>query len=503
MFCEATEILRDSIKNKTKWIKKGLDNKMQINCSNKSGEYPLLMAYDSKDFKMLDLLLKNGANINFGGYQKIFLIFVFIGSGDLGSVHKYEKKLDFTLKNLKWNTILHHYLLKSAEQNIDIIKYLYLKIGNINHVNIDGNTIFHLINPDLIVPEIKFFTMYPIDILIRNKMGYRVLDLWYQHSDKKKLLNMWYKSLKINNKILKKNLFKYEFLDKIEIEEPVKIFGYKTNNNNIYSAFLDNLIIYICYIYTKYKNKLFIPIKNKKITYIVSHFDSTNARTIKFRMNAKENMSIALNNFIEYYSNNTYYFPKLPDKFPQNKFSFYLLSIVSDKSNHTNIIIIDPFNKIIERFDSEGYFPEDKKLDKLIFSKFKKHKDLKNYDYIPDKHYDKLQNHNLFQLLEVYLNDERPGDPVGYCSAWSLWYLEQRMNNPTVEPLKLYEIATKQILSLDISIRDYIRSYTLDMVQYKNKLVEKELGKMNRNKDFFNDEENYVLQKKLDDILRN
>jgi hypothetical protein len=77
------------------------------------------------------------------------------------------------------------------------------------------------------------------------------------------------------------------------------------------------------------------------------------------------------------------------------------------------------------------------------------------------------------------------------------------MNNPNIEPLELYEIATKQILSLDISIRDYIRSYTLDMVQYKNKLVEKELGKMNRNKDFFSDEENYVLQKKLDNILRN
>jgi hypothetical protein len=219
-------------------------------------------------------------------------------------------------------------------------------------------------------------------------------------------------------------------------------------------------------------------------------------------MNAKENMSIALNNFIEYYSNGTYYFPKLPVKFPKNKFSFYLLSLISHRSNHTNIIIIDPFNKIIERFDSEGYLPVDKQMDQLFMNKFKKHKDLKDYDYIPGKNYEKMQNSNLFQLLEVYLNDDRPGDPVGYCSAWSLWYLEQRMNNPKVKPLELYDIATKKILSLDISIRDYIRSYTLDMVNYKNKLVEKCLGKMNRNKDFFSDEENQILQKKIDEVFR-
>ena len=78
--------------------------------------------------------------------------------------------------------------------------------------------------------------------------------------------------------------------------------------------------------------------------------------------------------------------------------------------------------------------------------RFQKYKDYKYYGLCQ---YFNTKNTNLFQLLELALQDERPGDPVGFCSAWSMWYLEMRLKNPKLEPSSLYYKAIKKISILE------------------------------------------------------
>ena len=266
-------------------------------------------------------------------------------------------------------------------------------------------------------------------------------------------------------------------------------------NNNIYSPYIDNLIIYIFYIIKKYKNRLHYSTKNKKINMIISNFDSIEAKIIKYRVMTKESLSKKLNCFIEYYNSNTYYCPKLPNTLPKNKLTFYILSLINSKMNHTNIIIIDNINKVIERFDPEGTSTSDSELDSWIINKFKKY----NYTYYGLCQYS--YSTNLYQLIELELQDLRPGDPVGYCSAWVLWYLEMRLLNPRVHPEKLYFFSLKKISRLNVTIRDYIRNYANNLVKEITPLIYKMTGKKLINKNYYSDDDNKLIKKYIDTFV--
>ena len=495
--CTILETFDASLKNVKKWIVEGLKRGLELDKTNFDGNIPILYCYLKNQIDTLQYLIKKGANINNGGFGKNFILFQMVIKKDWKTINYFINKFDFNVKNLKWNNVLLHFLMNVSEFEVSEIIFLASQISDLNQANVDGNTVFHLIPPELITLEKKFFSKNYINIWASNQEGISVLDIWYKSTKFNELIDIWYKNIPRKLKIKKK--YDYKYLSNFKIENEIALPDYNRNYNNIYSAYIDNLIIYIVYIIKKLQSKIFIPLKANEIKFNVSKADSESAKIIKYRLNAKEQLSIRLNNFIEYHDDNTFFFPKLPQKF--SKISFYILSIIGHNSNHTNIVIIDTYNKIVERFDPEGYFQIDEKMDKLLKRKFLKHIQLRDYEYIPGKDYQQIQNTNLYQLIEVALNDERPGDPIGFCSAWCLWYFELRVKNKNVHPNQIYEDSLNKIFELKFSIRDYIRSYSLVLVKYKNTFITNLLSNRNRNKDYFSDEENLLIRSKIDSTI--
>lgn len=488
-------------------ISKGADlNKISI-----YGEFPLYIAYQNKQYDTMDFLIEKGANINNGGIGRSFILFRMASRKQWGLLNKYLPHFDFTLRNLRWNDCFQQFLEDHGDSITDDELDVFLPlIPDMNVPNVDGNTVFHMLPPDKILSKHDFFSTRFINISAVNQAGASVLSLWIDHPSFRQLVDIWWKGIQHNRKrfpalynAIKKHvkkLYSISFLESIEIDESIAIPGEGRTavRNNIYSAYLDNLIVYITAVIKKHSKLLFVPMKESPLKLTVTGFDSQIARSIKIRLGAKEALSTRLNNFIEFHDTKTFYFPQLPRRFPPDTFTFYMLTIVDIELNHSNIVIIDGINKVIERFDSEGHYVDDVKLDRWLSKRFRSHPDLKDYTYSVTYH----PNRNLFQLLETALDDNRPGDPIGFCSAWSLWYLELRLSHPTVLPELLYEKAVKQILSGDMSIRDYIRTYTNSLARYRNSFIKRALQTdAQRNSDYLADEENDIVREKIDKVL--
>ena len=146
------------------------------------------------------------------------------------------------------------------------------------------------------------------------------------------------------------------------------------------------------------------------------------------------------------------------------RFIFVLLSMTNkytcSKSNnqgHLNVIIYDRIEKSIERFEPMGnsnrFEIYSKKLDNIILNLFGKYIPILSY-YSPLDFCPALS----FQSLEIK-SDTLQGDPGGFCSAWSLWYLDLRLSNPTLSREKIVSFALNKISILG-SFKNFIRNYS-------------------------------------------
>jgi len=503
VLCSLLKSIKADFSELKKWFDVLEPLNPELDCSNYRSEYPLLLAYKSRNMKFFDFLVQKGCNLNYGGISRYFMIFEFFRKKDWPTIQKYEDTIDFDVRNLRWNTVFHDYLEKDEEPKIQELKYFLSKYDNLNSQNVDGRTICHLLDPKYILKLKSVFETKYINIFIKDRFKVKVLDIWNETKHFKKLIEIFRKGVVYNEMtpILDKiKTYSFSNLSKIEISSRDSVHLRKyNNNNNIYSAYIDNLIFYILAIFKRNEN-IYIAQKSKPLTFEKTNLDSEFSQIIKIRLGVVEELSKRMNNFIEYANKYSYYFPKLPKKFPSNKITFYILSLIGTEMNHTNIIIIDPFNKVIERFDSEGYFESDFYLDKILKKKFSKHRDLRDYSYIPINY---EQNKNLYQLIETNLEDEKPGDPVGYCSAWSLWYLETRAMNYKISPEKLYEVVIKKLLGSESSIRDYIRNFSVGLAKFRNEFLKENIDSDNRNTNYLDDSENEIMRKKIDELIKN
>lgn len=501
--CAILNTTKARYKSTQKWLSMIESKNPDYNNSNGENVFPLFIAYKHKNMDTFDYLIKKGADINAGGIGRNFIVFYFMKRKDWKSLSKYTNILDFNVRNLRWNTIIHEFLETVNEITEDELNF-FLSLGiDLNSKNVDGKTVYHLLDSEVIYSFSEHFKTRYIDIFSTDVFGETVLSMWKQSEHLTELLKLWYEGVKYMkiNSLLK--MFpkapKLVELEKLSIDndEIIDITPLKTNH--VYSAYLDNLVIYVLAVLDRNKGKLNFITKTKDLTFRISDFDSESSKIIKLRLNAKEELTAKLDCFIEFSTSKIYYWPNLPATFPKDKLTFYMLSLILEEINHSNIVIIDPVNKVVERFDPEGFFDDDNDLDIWLRQKLMVHPDLKDFRYIPDKQYS--LNSNLYQLIEGSLDDERPGDPVGYCSAWCLWYLEMRVNNINLKPDELYEKSLKKIFNLQYSIRDYIRSYSLGLVEYRNKFVNKYIGNMFRNTNYLDEENNAIMKEKIDNTL--
>jgi len=213
------------------------------------------------------------------------------------------------------------------------------------------------------------------------------------------------------------------------------------------------------YAYIEYNAILYLLKRHKSCTTLVNKINVNKIKFIDFQLRWM------CDNNERILSKPKYFGEKLKNCYnTSSRFIFVLLSMTnrykcsqSNNQGHLNVIIYDKIEKSLERFEPMGIIDRfeiySKHLDNIILDLFRKYLPVSTYfsplDFCPA---------SSFQCLEIK-SDAMLGDPGGFCSAWSLWYLDLRLSNPTLSRNQIVSFALNQI-SLLGSFKNFIRNYS-------------------------------------------
>ena len=132
-------------------------------------------------------------------------------------------------------------------------------------------------------------------------------------------------------------------------------------------------------------------------------------------------------------------------------------------TKHANYLIYDSKRKELERFDPNGFTsgynfnPPNlgKQLKKLFNSNVQQGMIEKVYEPLS------FCPRQSFQYLQSLEGEEKSGDPVGFCAAWSAWYADTRLSNPNKSRKQVVDMALDKFKNDQGSMTQYIRSYSV------------------------------------------
>ena len=150
-----------------------------------------------------------------------------------------------------------------------------------------------------------------------------------------------------------------------------------------------------------------------------------------------------------------------------------------NKFGHANYLLFDRVKKTLERFESFGKVTDsclsnpnvDREIEKLFREKLSTYaKEYAGFRYV--KPSEIFPDHNIQSIQESeteWENRKTSCNPVGFCSVWSIWYIELRVSNPDIEPKKLIRETIDNLLKEYGSLTNFIRNYSLKLVDLHEK----------------------------------
>ena len=149
---------------------------------------------------------------------------------------------------------------------------------------------------------------------------------------------------------------------------------------------------------------------------------------------------------------------------------------------HANILLINLVKKTFERFEPYGrvkHFTEREVLVARGFDDyFKQLIKGTGYTYYKPNRFCPLKGPQ--ELEENYLENqnsedssEKDTDPEGMCGAWSLWYADLRMSNPSISRKEIINKAIIRLDKNDASLRAFIRNYSKFVTNKRRKFLRK------------------------------
>lgn len=523
---------KQNVSTQIKMIELLLKYGININELNYQFLSPLIISIYLGKYRIIQFLLKNNANPNFYGPENNdHPLIIAINRGNVRLIElllKYNIDVNVADKYLK--TPLHYLFDENNKDDIinkipiNIKQLLVSKINNINLTDHRMNSIFNLLvhNDDWklyeYVLEEKKLKIYlknkngisPFDgikkndldsfyyLIYRSYLNQLESDInWADNIDKKVALMLEngddIQSFK--NYIMQKIIGgqSYPLIKKNDKSKIIKLINPPKTNITHFSAYTYNYICFLYYILQKYP-EIKIPslapqqMKNKTLNQLyhemIEDYQEDHADHAIFRSIIRDYINhspILINHLIIWKNNHVYFFsPYIIQgihetlvKYPKTKFILLKLSIINDQHfNHANILIYDVPNKIVERFDPYGTVPfiNSEMIDILLRSFFK--------DFLPDIKYISPRELSDTISFQVF-SDERnnityvENDPIGFCMAWCLWYIEMRIKNTEIQPKLLIKKTIYQINKSVDQFKDYIRNYSNYLDYEKNMILEK------------------------------
>tara|TARA_Y100000385_G_scaffold284178_2_gene341727 strand:+ start:25 stop:1239 length:1215 start_codon:yes stop_codon:yes gene_type:complete len=335
----------------------------------------------------------------------------------------------------------HFMILWRLKKNVgskELEKEIFPKIENWKFPNIDDNTPFHLLlqlrNNKEYLPLLK---NKEIDLNKKNKFGQTIKNM-------------------IDKESLRKNKIKFTNNKK----DNIKIKSYKYSHFNLFKAKFSDIALFSIILDKKYPNLFFPKLKQ---SYKIPDYPYL-----------KSIMISQTNNFfskqlpfpwIIYWENSDKYFihnelTNIINKYKQNeKYEFGVIFVsvtIPSGGLHATILFIDFLNNTIERFDPYGNTSLiDQGVDETLEEELTWNTGLKYLK--PEDTMGVSSYQSLSRETDPY--QQKSGDFGGYCLAWCLWYIENRIANKKVSPKKLIEETLFKLVNKKETLMEYIRNY--------------------------------------------
>lgn len=481
---------------------------------------PLILCATTNKLHITKSLIKHGANPNITNTNYITPLISSI-------THNNDNITNYllTLPNIDINysgplNTNNPLIIAITNNNIDIANALINKNMDPNKTNMNNETPLHIAIKYNISPTIIFTLLSKTDINIAATNGITPIHLliqnntWKDYSEilKNKNINLFTTPLnlfpienitsfidkilvpkyipknkckKLNKQkcknIIKKYILKHksQTLPKTIKQKITFIQNKKEQPFGTFNADIIHNMIYTMYLLKKYKN-LIIPYqyfsKDKQLNdqlqcdsnCIYKHNDSIQGikssyityfyELTPYLILWKNKYEYAIHPDLDFYINNCF-----ASKY--RYIYFKVTFIISDNSGHANIVLYDKQKNTLERFDSYGHVPFQESNDLDVFLKSYFGELLPKFIYYTPKDIfgDSLGFQALSKDDKIFV--KKTGDPAGYCLAWTIWYIEQRVQNPDVHPKDIIMNARDMIMSSNKENKknifiDFIRNYS-------------------------------------------
>lgn len=444
--------------------------------------------------------------------------------------NKYQ--IDPNLVNIDGLTIL-HLLLYHYRDIYDIYIKKLLPNTNINYQDNSGNTVCHILVENNLWGQFESILVNKsINIYIKNNKGKNIMDMVHANSREKFIMmitNSYFNYLKSkntewqldwqnkcgintegkNNMLLdadtcKKYIRKSILSNKLSVPQKKnkQIIILDVDKMVQFTTFTGSLLDVICgFTYLLQKHK-----------YATTLFNLDNFNNMSYGQEFdKYNKSLGISTKLDehlirfeiIWLFQQLFFPPdfkniLKKIIMEKKYKYIIvpIGIILSNGNHSNALLYDIENNIMERFEPHGYgYPyqfnyNPNLLDELLYSKINNIiNDIYQKDIIityikPNMYLPKI-GFQTFENIEAHVN-KNIGDPNGFCTLWCVWYLDYRLIYDKMAPHKIIKKLIKQIRLSNLSFRDIIRNYSKKITD----LRDMHLTKINKN---INDYLNNIL----------
>lgn len=436
--------------------------------------------------------------------------------------------IDPNIVNIDGLSVVHLVLYHYHEKYLDALKKM-LPYSKINYQDNNGNTPLHLITENNLWSDLKdLLGNKKLNLFIKNNQGKTIFDIirlqnkndiidtvirsYYHYL--KKHSNSWLQQWQNQcSKIKLEEIDEDKCLELIkdQVINEKKSVPIKKDKKNIviandevvhFSTFTGSLLDMLSgykYLTKKYPNATSIFHTRQRTDPEMLHYYQS--------LGIQDNPHQHLIHFeIRWIYQKLFFPPKfnslVNNIIQSNKYRFIIIpiGIVLSNGNHSNCLFIDLKKNTVERFEPHGsaypnrfnYNPD--RLDSLLENKFNeiltKIKYLKPVDYLPKIGF------QSFESVEANIN-KNIGDPNGFCTLWTIWYLDYRIKYFDQKPKKIVKKLINQIRINNYSFRTIIRNYSKRITDLRDSY----LKTINRNvNDYLN---NRLTQSELENLVIN
>lgn len=499
--------------------------------------YPIFYAVIQNNIELTKLMIDYGANPNNQDYLGNTIIHYSIMNNHNEIIDyifdKYQIKIKDTniyVEDINNKTNKHDIMVDTGLTNIDgltitnlfLYKYIpgytkylqkILPFVNLNYQDNIGNTPLHIIaENDLWGTFENLLDIKKMNIFIKNNAGKTVLDLVHLNH-REKFLDIVSKSyynylkkyeqdwlLEWQNKCSgsEKNqeissVHCLEYIRNAIIKEKISV-PIRKNKKNItivnhetvhFSTFTGSLLDLICgfkYLLKKYSNVT--------TTFHANQENSTELEKYYHSLGIQENYHQHIIHFEIRWIFQRIFFPPSFEVIIKNiinsgryKYIIIPIGIILSNGNHSNSLFYDIENNIMERFEPHGsgyptnfnYNPTlldeilHKKITHILSDIYGKNIKIKYYrpiDYLPKIGFQTVE------VTEMNIN-KNIGDPNGFCTLWTIWYLDYRLKYIFKHPGKMVKKLINEIKINNYSFRTIIRNYSKKITDLRDSYLSK------------------------------